>query len=290
MGLPLDLALRELYFNVNGGYISMEKLYRDAIEEGVEGVTRKNVKEWLQTQQTYIVHKPIRKHFKTQRTDVDGLAQQIQMDLVDMQAYSHANKGNKWILTVIEILSRYAFAVPAYRKGAKDMAVLDDHNIHHFSTRLTGKKAAIVERFNRTLKTRMWKYFTERGFTEKKKKWIDVLPDFVNSYNHSKHRTIGMKPADVNEHNKDEVWTKIYGYPLSHFPKPKFKVGDKVHAIPKQGTFDKGYTQNFKDEVYEVTEVFRGDPNMYKLINPDDDDDKDALGRYYEHELSLDLS
>ncbi|CAB3994841.1 uncharacterized transposon-derived [Paramuricea clavata] len=220
MGLPLDLALRELYFNVNGGYMSMEKLYRDAKKEGVEGVTRKNVKEWLETQNTYIVHKPIQTHFKTQRTYVDGLAQQIQMDLVDMQEFSHANQGNRWILTVIEILSRYAFAVPAYRKGTKDMvpaveqvlkqfykrfgrypkvaqfdngtefynngvkALLTEHDIHYFSTRLTGKKAAIVERFNRTLKTRMWKYFTE-----KKKKWIDILPNLVNSYNHSKHRT-----------------------------------------------------------------------------------------------------
>ncbi|CAB3977330.1 integrase core domain-containing [Paramuricea clavata] len=174
-----------------------------------------------------------------------------------------------------------------YNNGVK--ALLDDHDIHYFSTmKLGGKKAAIVERFNRTLKTRMWKYFTESGFTEKEKKWIDVLPNLVNSYNHSKHRTIGMKPAYVNEENKDEVWTRIYGYPLSYFPKPKFKVGDNVHAIPGYKTFKKGYTKNFFEEAYEVTEVFRGDPNMYKLRDPDDD--KYILGRYYEPELSLDLS
>ena len=105
MDLPLDVALREIYFNVNGGYMSMEKLYQSAKEEGIEGVSRKNVKEWLQTQNTYIIHKPSRKHYKTQRTYVDGLAQQIQMDLVDMSKFSHGNKGNRWILTVIEVLS-----------------------------------------------------------------------------------------------------------------------------------------------------------------------------------------
>jgi hypothetical protein len=109
MSLALDVALREIYFNINGGYMSMEKLYQNAREEGIEG---KNVKEWLQKQNTYIIHKPSRKHYKTRRTYVDGLAQQIQMNLVDMSKFSHKNKGNRWILTVIEVLSRYAFAVP----------------------------------------------------------------------------------------------------------------------------------------------------------------------------------
>ena len=65
MSQPLDVALREIYFNVNGGYMSMEKLYQSAKEEGIKGVSRKNVKEWFQTQNTYIIHKPSRKHYKT---------------------------------------------------------------------------------------------------------------------------------------------------------------------------------------------------------------------------------
>jgi hypothetical protein len=68
MSLKLDVALREIYFNVNGGYMSMEKLYQKAKEEGVPGISRKNVREWLQTQNMYIIHKPSRKHYKTQRT------------------------------------------------------------------------------------------------------------------------------------------------------------------------------------------------------------------------------
>ena len=99
--------------------MSMEKLYQKAKEEGVLGVSRKNVKEWLQTQNTYIIHKPSRKHYKTQRTYVDRLAQQIQMNLVDTSKVSYKNKGNRWILTVIEVLSRYAFAVPVWRKNAE---------------------------------------------------------------------------------------------------------------------------------------------------------------------------
>ena len=88
MSLQLDVALRGIYFNVNGGYMSMEKLYRKAKEEGVLGFSRKNVREWLQTQNAYIIHKPSRKHYKTQRTYADGLAQQIQMDFVDMSKFN----------------------------------------------------------------------------------------------------------------------------------------------------------------------------------------------------------
>ncbi|CAB3992283.1 integrase core domain-containing [Paramuricea clavata] len=150
-----------------------------------------------------------------------------------------------------------------YNVGVKTL--LKDHDVHYFST-WTFRKAAIVERFNRTLKTRMWKYFTEN----RTKVWVVILPDLVRSYNNSTHRTIGMKPADVNEENKDEVWTRIYGYPLSSFPNPKFKVGDHVRVEIKHKTFEKGYEPNFDNEVYVVTAVFRGDPNMYSLKDPED--------------------
>jgi hypothetical protein len=60
--------------------------------------------------------------------------------------------------------------------------LLKDHDVHYFSTR-TFRKAALVERFNRTLKTRMWKYFTEN----RTKVWVDVLPNLVRSYNNTTH-------------------------------------------------------------------------------------------------------
>jgi hypothetical protein len=133
--LELDVALREIYFNVNGGYMSMEKLYQSAKEEGIKGVSRKNVKEWLQTQNTYIIHKPSRKHYKTQRTYVDGLAQQIQMHLVDMSKFSHGNKGNRWILTVIEVLSRYASAFHVWRKYTESMTKAVENILIQFKER-----------------------------------------------------------------------------------------------------------------------------------------------------------
>ena len=104
--------------------------------------------------------------------------------------------------------------------------LLSDKDITYFSSKST-KKAAVVERFNRTLKTRMWKYF----YHTKTKKWITALPDFVTAYNMTKHRTTKMKPhADVNKTNEHTVWLTLYGKPGLIGP-PKFKVGDSVHVI-----------------------------------------------------------
>ena len=71
------------------------------------------------------------------------------------------------------------------------------HNIRFFTTQ-NETKASIAERFNRTLKTKMWKYFTAKNTL----KYVqDILQKLVKSYNHSRHRSIGMRPVDVNEDN-----------------------------------------------------------------------------------------
>ena len=90
-----------------------------------------------------------------------------------------------------------------YNVGVK---TLEKHEIGYFSTK-SDKKAAIVERLNRTLKAAMWKYFYYKGTY----KWIDILDQLVYNY--------------INE---DQVWTTLYGHINAESPLPKFKVGDMV--------------------------------------------------------------
>ena len=113
-----EQELRDLYYDLANGYRSREKLYQKAREKGLK-VSRREVKEWLETQDTYTIHKPIVRKHKFQKTYVKELADQIQLDLVDMGKYK--NKGYYWILTGVEVLSRYAFAIPLYRKDTKNM-------------------------------------------------------------------------------------------------------------------------------------------------------------------------
>jgi hypothetical protein len=84
---------------------------------------------------------------------------------------------------------------------------LKENSVHFLTTYNDVTKASIVERFNRTLKTKMWKYFTHRETLT----YVDVLPDMVESYNHTFHRTIGIPPAEVTWANQTTVSKRLYG-------------------------------------------------------------------------------
>ena len=313
MNVEKEQELRDLYYDPVNGYQSREKLYQKAREKGLK-VSRREVKEWLETQDTYTRYKLIVRKHKFQKTYVKELADQIQLDLVDMGKYKHKNRGYYWILTGVEVLSRYAFAIPVYRKDTKNMTeaveklleefkvrfdkspnivqfddgkefynvgvktLLEDNNIRYFSTQ-SDKKAAIVERFNRTLKTMMWKYFYSKGTYN----WVDVLDDLVTNYNNTKHRSILMKPVDVNKTNEDQVWVTLFGDAVGDLPLPKFRVGDTVRLSRYKSIFSKAYETNFTEEIFKVKKVLRGDPNMYEI---EDHEGEPIIGKFYEEELS----
>ena len=132
---------------------------------------------------------------------------------------------------------------------------MKSHDVSYFST-MSDKKAAVVERFNRTLKGMMWKYFYSKGTYA----WIDVLDELLESYNGTKHSSTLMKPADVNKSNENLVWVTLYGSALGELPLPKFAVGDTVRVSRYKSVFGKGYEANFTEEIFEVTRVLRGVP------------------------------
>ena len=313
MKFLVEQELRNIYYDPSTGYQSAERLYQKAKESGLK-VSRRLVGDWLKTQDTYTRYKPVIRKHKYQRTFVRDLGDQIQMDLVDMGKYKNQNKGFYWILTAVEILSRYAFTIPVYRKTTNYMteavnkllkkfkerfgkypktaqfddgkefynvgvkSLLESHDVKYFSTN-SSRKAAIVERFNRTLKTSMWKYFYANGSN----KWISVLDDLTKNYNQTKHSVILMKPVNVNETNKDEVWITLFGYGLDEFPRPKFSLNETVRVSKYKSIFEKGYEANFTEEIFKIIRVFRGDPNMYEL---EDLTEEPIIGKFYESELS----
>ncbi|KAL4125819.1 hypothetical protein QTP88_010059 [Uroleucon formosanum] len=81
-------------------------------------------------------------------------------------------------------------------------------------------KASIIERFNRTLKEKMFWEFTARGSHA----WFSILPKLLEEYNNSRHRTIGMTPVQADT-NPESV--KIKQREINNV-KIKFKVGDNV--------------------------------------------------------------
>src|SRR5271166_2049093 len=100
---------------------------------------------------------------------------------------------------------------------------IKDNNIIRYST-YGEHKSAVVERFNRTLKTNMWKMFT----AENTRNWINLLDKLLNEYNNKLHSTIKMRPVEASkEKTKFEV-LENQSYLESNKEKPKFTVGDRV--------------------------------------------------------------
>ncbi|CAB4011466.1 integrase core domain-containing [Paramuricea clavata] len=163
-----------------------------------------------------------------------------------------------------------------YNVGVRNL--LQKHDVRYFSTN-SDRKAAIVERFNTTFKTMMWKYFYSKGTYN----WVDAIDELTNNYNHTKHSNILMRPVDVSKSNKDQVWITLYGHGLGKFPLPKFRVDDTVRITKYKNIFTKGYEANFTEEIFKVVKVFRGDPNMYEI---ESHDGEPIMGKFYEEELS----
>ena len=101
------------------------------------------------------------------------------------------------------------------------------------------KKGAIVERFNRTLKSRLEMMFTETG----KHVWVDTLNYFIANYNDTYHRSIKMAPSNVTLENQDQVFETLY--PKHEKPAHcHFQINDRVRIAIQKNLFDKGYIKS----------------------------------------------
>ena len=295
-------SLSEVYFDPTrvGSYGGVAGLRR------VTRLPRKAVTSWLSAQDAYTLHKPARRHFKRRRVIVGGMLQQWQADLVDMTKVKDVNDGMAFLLTMIDVFSKVAWCVPMKNKSAASLvkalqstfvdvcpqtlqtdqgtefrnksvqALLKRYDIHYLYTHNAETKAAVVERFNRTLKTRMWRYFTKHQTW----RYVDILPDLMRSYNNAPHRMIGMAPSQVNAQNQEQVWQRLYGHDGKGVP--KLRVSDRVRVSKYKRTFEKGYETNWSEELFTVHEVHPSDPPVYRLR---DDLGEVLEGTFYELEL-----
>ena len=153
-------------------------------------------------------------------------------------------------------------------------ALLKDEDIELYNT-YNETKASVMERLIRTLKTRMWRYFTAK----KTMRYMNMLPDLVYSYNHTIHRSIKMKPADVTTNNEKQVWHTLYDdHDEVKHVKYKFNIGDQVRISKIKRTFEKGYLPNFSKEIFTVSKQIRHDPPVYELK---DYDSEELKGTFY---------
>jgi len=284
----MEEKLRKIYYDPKhpSGFASISKLAK------ASGYSQAKVKKWLQAQPTYTLHRQARKKYASRKYIVHDIDEQWQADLADVALIANQNNDYRFILTVIDIFSRYAWARPLKTKRGEEiaaafedifkngriphrvqtdqgkefenrhvLALFRTHNIELFSVK-SAYKAAIVERYNRTLKHKLWRYFTMTT----KQKWTDVLQDVVDSYNHSVHRTLGRKPVDITPDVVGDVREEVFSNRPPSTKKSDIKVGDTVRISKVKNVFAKGYLPNWTEEIFTVASINRKtSPVCYKL-------------------------
>ena len=225
----MDKTLRDIYYNPETGYQSANKLFKD-IQKYNFGINREGVQQWLQAQPAYTQHKRAIKNHPKRQTWVMDLGEQLKIDLIFMgiennkSKFANENDGYGYIVAAIEVLSRYAFAVPLRKKESSEVTpatevilkefykhfgrypkfIVSDYGVEFtnksfkemlkkypaeyvkndeviegaiewFSPKI-GRHRAMIERFNGTLKRRIWKIFT----ANQNREWKDNLPKFIS--------------------------------------------------------------------------------------------------------------
>ena len=77
------------------------------------------------------LHKPIRKKFKTRRVFTSGVDGIWALNLVEMQSFSRSNKGFKYILMIVDVISKYGSAVPLKTKTGAEVTRAFQSLWHH---------------------------------------------------------------------------------------------------------------------------------------------------------------
>ena len=231
-------------------------------------------------------------------------------DLIDKSSLGKYNNNYKFILTVIDMFTKYAWAIPLKNKSGLSITngfkiVLDEHPqggsesrkpenlwvdrgsefynktfkslLKEYETKLysiySDLKAVFIERFNKTLLHSINKSIFINGDGN----WVNILNDAVITYKHNIHSTLNTTPVDASN-NPD----KVKYYVKSTKATPKFKVGGYVRNVDKRNICSKEYTSNWNRELFKVNEILKTQPPTYKIEYMNGEIIKD---KYYEQEL-----
>jgi len=266
------------------------------------GLKKREKSKWTD-QLVEELHIPVTRKFWRRKVYVNGIDKICAADLVDMQAFSKYNKGVKYLLTVVDIFSKCGWMIPLKNKTGTEVAsalqkvfkerkpekLWEDKGKEFYNKHVqqlvdlysteNEEKSSVVEHWNRTMKDKMFKYFTANST----RKYIDILVEFVNRYNMN-HSSIKMNPTEAGKReNENQVWRNLNGdYSPPERKAPKFSIDDKVRITKKKSIFEKGYTPRWTGEVFTVSEVHYTDPITYKLKDLNGEEIKCS---FYEQEL-----
>ena len=253
------------------------------------------------------LHKSKRKNYLRRKIIVNHIDEIFAADLVEMQKFAKLNKGYRYLITCIDIFSKFAWVIPLkdkkgitiknalekifkqrkpkflwtdrgtefYNKQVQDL--LNENNIKLYSTNNSEIKSAVIERFNRTFKNMMYKKFTENNNTI----FYNILDELVNNYNNKYHSTIKMTPIEGSKKINEKKIKNIYNFEKTS-KLGKFKIGDRVRISLEKNIFEKSYETNWTEEIFEIYDIKYSNVPYYYLK---DLNNEKLQGSFYEQEL-----
>ena len=308
---PKLLAVKNLPPTKKDNLTEMNEIYQSV--QSIPSFSAK-IKEFLRTNNLHSVHKRIvKKKFPRRKVITRFPFELFMADLIEYPSDKYVNNGYCYILILIDCFTKMLYAAPMKKKSKEWSAdafesifrkmdrfpinmvtdggleffnssvqkVFQNYGINHYRTPTsTSWKASVVERAIRTIKSRLEKYFKHSD----ERKWKDVIQQIIQNINRTPHSTHGYPPLDVNDENRNEVYKRM-------FPDKglsvvcRLEIGDKVRKIKEKQLFEKGYKQNWTDEIYKIKSVRQSNQVCwYKLETLAG---KPVSGIWYYYQLNL---
>jgi len=231
-------------------------------------------------------------HFQPKRTFLPHASEHgtFQCDLLFLDAYKHQNNRYTGLLTLVNVPSRFGYAVPfknksdttdafatfleeAHRNGQdvkrletdqgseflnkSFQALLKKHDIEH-TTGVAGdhRFTSIVERYNGSLRNWIEQWLTKQNTN----RWVDTMDQILDYYNTRKHRTLGVSPESMTREDEDDLRHQMYdATERARNEVNSIQPGDKVRILLHKKAFGKGRLR-WSDNVYTIKERV---PNSY---------------------------
>lgn len=228
--------------------------------------------------------------------------------------FVEVNQGYKYVLTIIDVFTKYAFAYPLKENKCekvlecfKDVLsicgkkperlntdrgseltcrkfeeFLKKEGIYHYLS-YSIRKCPIVERFNLTLQRLLYQIMNEYQTRE----WTKYLNQALKIYNSRYHRTIRMAPIEAEKpENEQKVRSSFYEkYQKAGMnkQKPKFKINDEVRIFTEKGNFDRGYDDQFSREHFKIVKVLDNLPVVRYVLS--EYDGRVLPGNFFQDEI-----
>jgi hypothetical protein len=279
--------LKDIYYNPKTGFKSQNRLYKEAQKQD-QTISHSDVKNFLNQQEEYQINRSNNQKILFKINAPPGY---YQIDLTFYPKYKSANNGYSIMLCLIEIATRKAYIVPLKTKSESEIydalnkllskvkgikaitsdngsefvnkkiqKLFKDNGIIHYLGQAEDKRTlSIVERFNRTIKNYLRRYFTAYDTYN----WIDVIDDIVDNYNNSYHSSLKTSPNKITKEQIGRIYTDNIQHNAYLKDKLNINVGDKVRTLNSKNVFDKE-GERYSKTIYEVVEIIG---NKFKIKN-----------------------